>query len=144
MILVVDASVAAKWLLPEPFSDVAAALLRPEHVLVAPDLIRLEVGSGLLRAARRNRIDQQLVTVTMQQLSAAVLRFLPTGEFIDQAFQLASQHGGSIFDAVYIVVARAVDAPVVSNDRELIRIARAAGIAALSLADDMPRLLAGK
>jgi predicted nucleic acid-binding protein len=37
--LVVDASVAAKWYVPEIHSDAAVRLLDPEIVLLAPDLI---------------------------------------------------------------------------------------------------------
>ena len=44
MTLVVDASVATKWLLPEPDSD-QALRVRAER-LVAPPLFRLECGNA--------------------------------------------------------------------------------------------------
>ena len=40
MTVVVDASVAVKWLLEEPGSKAAAALLRGRRKLIAPDLLR--------------------------------------------------------------------------------------------------------
>jgi predicted nucleic acid-binding protein len=45
--LVVDASVAAKWLVTEPLSDRALALLGGANELIAPDLLLPEVGNIL-------------------------------------------------------------------------------------------------
>ena len=55
MKLVVDASVAAKWLAPEPESPFAAALLDDE--LAAPDLIFAEVGNILWKNQLRGEMD---------------------------------------------------------------------------------------
>ncbi len=43
MPLVVDASIALKWVLPEPDSHVAEALLRIEPDLLVPDLMLLSL-----------------------------------------------------------------------------------------------------
>ena len=56
MNVVVDASVATKWLLAEDGSEIAASLLLPEHRLFAPDIFATEVVGVLLRAARLQRI----------------------------------------------------------------------------------------
>jgi len=64
-ICVVDASVAAKWLLPaagEGLLDQANRLValhvRRELQLLAPDLIEAELGNVLWKAVRRKRISQ--------------------------------------------------------------------------------------
>jgi predicted nucleic acid-binding protein len=49
--LVVDASVAAKWLVPEALSDAAVGLLNPDNELVVPDLFWAEVGNTLWKKA---------------------------------------------------------------------------------------------
>ena len=54
--VVVDAGVATMWFVPERHSDRAAPLLAPEYQLVAPDLIRIEVGSAVLKAIRRDEM----------------------------------------------------------------------------------------
>ena len=45
--VVIDASVAVKWFVPEIHSAAAARLLEPEIVLCAPDLIGPEFGNVL-------------------------------------------------------------------------------------------------
>src|ERR1700722_8424044 len=50
--IVVDASVAAKWFLPEPGAAAAVALQEGEDQLLAPDLIRLEVAAAITRRVR--------------------------------------------------------------------------------------------
>ncbi|MEO8383259.1 MAG: type II toxin-antitoxin system VapC family toxin [Acidobacteriota bacterium] len=56
MKVVVDASVAAKWFLPEIHSDAAARLLDPTIALYAPDLIVPEFGNILWKKIRRAEI----------------------------------------------------------------------------------------
>ena len=46
MRLLVDASVAVKWFLPEELSDAADALLTGEHEICAPDFMLVETHSG--------------------------------------------------------------------------------------------------
>jgi predicted nucleic acid-binding protein len=49
-VIVVDASVALKWVIPEAGSDAAAGLLHDE--LIAPDLWLTEAANALWRHAR--------------------------------------------------------------------------------------------
>jgi predicted nucleic acid-binding protein len=44
--LVVDASVALKWVLDEPGDREARAIIETREALIAPELIVAEVGSG--------------------------------------------------------------------------------------------------
>lgn len=53
---VVDASVAIKWLVDEPLSDLAAKLVDDGLPLVAPDLIYAEAANALWAIACRGRI----------------------------------------------------------------------------------------
>jgi predicted nucleic acid-binding protein len=48
--IVVDASVAALWFLPQALSDQAGELLSSAEELVGPPLLRLEVESAVPRA----------------------------------------------------------------------------------------------
>lgn len=51
--LVVDASVAMKWLVPEEDSDAADRLLAENHELHAPRLMVLEVAKASVRQKKR-------------------------------------------------------------------------------------------
>jgi predicted nucleic acid-binding protein len=50
--LVVDASVAAKWVVVEPLSDRATSLLQADHQLLVPDLFWAEIGNTFWKKAR--------------------------------------------------------------------------------------------
>ena len=47
MTLVVDASVAAKWVLPEPQSDRAEELRLTGEPIIAPELVFAEIGNAV-------------------------------------------------------------------------------------------------
>jgi len=57
--LVVDASVAAKWLVTEPLSDKALDVLGSSEELYAPDLLLAEVGNIGRDHRETRRRDQQ-------------------------------------------------------------------------------------
>ena len=136
--IVVDASVAAMWFLPEPMSDAAARLLDADHELAAPDLLRLEVASALLKAVRRGAVAPADAAEALARLSVSPLRFEPAGIYAEPAFSLAQRHGGSVYDGTYIALAQALGAVVATNDAELARTARAAGVTVWHLSERPP------
>ena len=139
MIIVVDASVAAMWYLPQTFSGKAIGLLGSGHDLVAPELMRLEVGSALLRAMRRKELTREESVEVIVSLLPEAVRFMPASNEQDAAsLKLAIEHGGSIYDAVYIALARSLDAPIATNDGEMTVIARKAEVRASLIGEGPP------
>lgn len=138
MIVVVDASVAAMWFLPERGSEMATLLLAPEYELVAPDLILLEVGSALLKALRRSEISFAECDEALFRLLPAAVRTVPASSHASAAFGIAQRMGGSVYDAIYVALGRALDAPVVTNDSELAAVARRARIKVRMIAEGPP------
>lgn len=138
MIVVVDASVAAQWFLPESHSQQAALLLESDHALIAPDLMRLELGSALLKAVRRGMIDASDATEAMVRIAASPLTFEPLGELADAAFEIARQYGSTIYDGTYIALAQAHAAMLATGDGELARTARATSLTAWLLSEPAP------
>lgn len=135
MTLVVDASVAVKWFLPEPASDRAEALRDHPGPLVAPDLILLEVGNVLIRAARRGDVPFADVQEAITRLAAGPVRLTRASDIIAEALAIAGRHGGTVYDAVYIAAAKSLDAALVTDDREMAAISRAAGVRTVDLAE---------
>ena len=137
MIVTVDASVAAMWFVPQKHSDRASLYLASDYQLVAPDLILLEIGSVLLKAVGRKELTAAESRDVLRSLLPGALRIVTAAEHAETAFGIAQRFGGSIYDAVYIAVARALDIPVLTNDRGLARVAERAKVRAL-LVGDMP------
>jgi predicted nucleic acid-binding protein len=126
--IVVDASVAALWFLPQALSDRAGELLSSDEELVGPPLLRLEVGSALLRAVRRKEISPDEAHRAMVGMLPAAVRLTSGAEDSEEPFLIAEEFGGSIYDAVYVALARRLQAPLSTNDRELAKVAQSAGV----------------
>jgi len=59
MMLVVDASIAIKWVVAEDGSDVAVGLRRPTTAFLAPDLLTIECANILWKKARRAELTPE-------------------------------------------------------------------------------------
>jgi predicted nucleic acid-binding protein len=130
--LVVDASVAAAWLLPDeatPLTDAALDATATSDVWV-PALWLLEIGNLLLSAQRRRRIDdvkrRQLV------LSASALRLRVDREAVAMTDldALAALHRLTAYDATYLELAVRRRLALATLDIELAAAARRAGVPA--------------
>jgi len=128
--IVVDASVAALWYLPQPLSGRAAALLARGEELAAPPLLRLEVASAIAKAVRRREVSAGEARHALEALLPASVRFVPGVEESPEPWRIVEAFGGSVYDAVYIALARRLAAPLSTDDRELAETARRAGVAA--------------
>ena len=122
---VVDASVAAKWFLPE--TDTGAALrLRERHVsgelrLVAPDLLVYEVANAL---RYHPRVGSERWSDHIEDLFALDIGFDPASETSMQgAVEAAFRLGVSVYDATYVALAERLDTAVYTADDHLLRAA---------------------
>ena len=79
--LVVDASVAAKWLVTEPLSDKALDVLGSSDEY-APDLLLAEVGNILWKKARRGEVSPSEARRIAGALVAAPLRIHPAAPLL--------------------------------------------------------------
>ncbi len=126
--LVVDASVVMAWLFDdedEPRADRALERLAEEGALV-PQLWHLETRNALLTAERRGRLSAREVK---ERLDA--LRGLPIGTDeepnLQAAFDLARAYGLSLYDALYLELAKRESAELATLDGALGQAAVAEG-----------------
>ena len=119
MTLVVDASVAALWVLDQEGSDRALAL-RHEDGLIAPSLVAAEIGSALWKAVRRGDVKR---ADALAALDAALLPFealIPMEELHARALELAIDLQHPIYDCFYLALAERERAPLASADAALV------------------------
>lgn len=118
MTFVVDASVAIKWLLPEPHADAALRLLREGHELEAPDLLLPEVGNALWKRVRRQQATVSEMVAALEALVSLPLEFHSSGPLMVPAFEIACATGRTVYDSVYLAVAVLRECPLVTADRK--------------------------
>jgi len=125
--MVVDASVALKWVLDEPGSDAAMALRQEEFI--APALWLAEAGSALWRGVRIGQLSADQAARFLSELSNAPVASLPLEPYVDSALKLAIELGHPIYDCLYLVVAIQYQTHVVTADRRFAAIANLPGFA---------------
>ncbi|MGD9616471.1 MAG: type II toxin-antitoxin system VapC family toxin [Alphaproteobacteria bacterium] len=113
--IVVDASVALKWVLTEPDSDAAIALRNDE--LTAPDLWLAEAANGLWRHMRLGEIATAQALQFLRDLIDAPVTSVPTRLHLSTALRLAIELRHPIYDCLYPAVALRFDTHVVTADR---------------------------
>jgi predicted nucleic acid-binding protein len=123
MTLVVDASVAALWVLEQEGSARANAL-RAESGLIAPSLIAAEIGSAIWKAVRRKSVSR---ADGLRAMEAALLPFqtlVPDGELHSRALAIAIELDHPIYDCLYLALGEREHAPFVTADQRLIAAAK--------------------
>lgn len=117
--LVIDASVAIKWFLPEPYSINAIRLLDAGHELAAPDLIFPECGNVLWKKWLRQELEPDVIPVLLGDLCRMNVRIVPTFSLIDEASGIAVACRRSYYDSIYIALAVACNGRMVTADEKL-------------------------
>jgi predicted nucleic acid-binding protein len=107
--IVVDASIAAKWYLHEAGSEEAATLLTSGSVLIAPALIRVEVTGAILRRYRERKLSLERAREACElwdaDLAGGALRLVPDETLIIPARAIAFQIRHAIQDCLYLAAA---------------------------------------
>lgn len=128
MPFVMDASAAAKLFLNEPatphFRAWYVQVSLQTEGLLAPSLLRYELGQILVREDRRDAAKRRDV---LDQATAGLV-------FDDRTASAAFDHAPplSFYDAAYLALALDAKAALVTYDRELLAAAKAAGCKTLS------------
>lgn len=135
MAFVLDASVAASWLLEPDETHLATraeAMLRSDGALV-PHLWLLEIRSALLSAERRGRVEEAIVSAFLDGLSTLPI-VVDHGQDLRAVMGLARQYRLTVYDAAYLELAQRRSLPLASLDRALVAVARDTGV---TLLDEM-------
>jgi predicted nucleic acid-binding protein len=122
--LVLNASVAVKWLLAdEPLVPEARKLLQEfqEGVweeLIVPEFCLREVANALWVAYRRGRITEEEARVGWFSFLQLNLRILPDPPLSD-VLDFALRFGVPVYDSIYIVLAQREGCPLLTADERL-------------------------
>lgn len=120
--VVVDASVALKWVVEEEDSDAAVDLARNE--LWAPDLLKVECANALWAKARRGELDHAEVVERSDALNTVPMTLVPQKEVLDDAVRLALALEHPVYDCLYLALAVRHETYVVTADRRFLSAVR--------------------
>ncbi len=121
--VIVDASVSLKWALNDEEYVAQAVALRDAAIrerrfqMLAPSLWVYEVANGLIVAARWMCIDVATGEEALRHILALGVRLVDPAPV--DVYQEAEQSGIAVYDAAYLTLARAVNAPLWTGNRRL-------------------------
>ncbi len=114
MSVVIDASVALKWVLDEPGKEAADALLEEE--LIAPSLWLLEAANVLRRRTQRGEINDEEAKERLTELYNAPVTTTTIEDDLLAAADLANVLGHPVYDCLYLAMAIRENTYVVTAD----------------------------
>ena len=117
--LVIDASVAVKWVIHEADSNLAEGLIGRE--LVAPDLLFAECANALWKKVLRQELTPEEAEIAARGLEQAPLEVVSTRVFVGRATAIATELEHPAYDGVYLAVAEAYELRLVTVDARLLR-----------------------
>lgn len=115
--IVVDAGVIAAALGSDDPQAVATRSRVLEDDLVAPYLIDVEVVSTWRKLTAAGRLDGRRAEIARIDLRELPIRRVPHTRMMERCWEL--RHNVTIYDAVYVALAEALDVPLVTADRRL-------------------------
>ena len=122
--MIVDASVALKWTLTEPDSEIASQLIGRGD-LVAPTMLHVELGHALSKLSRRRLITPAAALSAWRELREANVLIYDDDALLDPAFELSLALNASFHDCVYLALAVETADMLVSADERFVRAVRA-------------------
>ena len=119
MRLVVDASVAVKWLVAESDSDLARALAAGDDDLHAPRLMACEIANALWRKARLGEIEYSEAGAMIALVRRMPVRWGTDETVCADAVRLALALDRPVYDCVYLALAHRIGGTLVTADLRL-------------------------
>ena len=120
---IVDASVAFKWYLMEEHEEIAGRLLlaaqRSELYLFAPELLAIEVSNIAWKRHRRGDLTAEEACSIADEILTAPVAYVGSETLLRRATELATTFGNTVYDSLYLALAEAYDAVVITADRRL-------------------------
>lgn len=121
--LIIDSSVAIKWLTKEVLDNEANDVLvrwgSNEFVCLAPDILFAEVGNILWKKHRQGIMSSGQIDYGLKQFMAYPFVVVASTELIEPAMKIAILHDRTFYDSLFLALAQAQKCPLVTADDRL-------------------------
>jgi predicted nucleic acid-binding protein len=114
--IVLDASVAVKWVLREEHAATARRVLSTRRLL-APHLLWAEVGNTLWKRHRRRETSVEEVRRMLAEIQRLPVTTFAPWPLLPTALDLAISLDQSVYDCLYLALAEARNSIMVTADR---------------------------
>lgn len=125
MILVLDSSVAVKWLVPESDSEIARRVYshwkRRQVEVLAPSLIFAEVANTLSKKVRRSELRAGHAAKLFGEFMRLGIPAVPVEQLIVEALDFSLRHTHPVYDCLYLALAFRERCALLTADEKLYR-----------------------
>lgn len=118
--LIVDASVAVKWVFDEAGDLEARAIIERRVALVAPELIVAEVSNAAWRRYVKGDIPLDQARLITLEVPRVFSELFPLAPLRSRALSIAVELRHPVYDCFYVALAESEDATLVTADRRLV------------------------
>jgi predicted nucleic acid-binding protein len=118
--LIIDASVAIKWVVQEDGTD-AAIGLRQRFRFAAPDFIVAECSNIIWKKVQRGELARQEAIIASRLLQQSDVELFSMRPLFEEATTLAIDLGHPAYDCVYLALARQIAMRFVTADKRLLQ-----------------------
>ena len=126
MNLVVDASVLIKFFIPEILSEkteqLSARVNQGDLTLLAPDLIFAEAGDIIWKKHRLNELTRSEAEEITEAIVSLPLKIEASKALLPLAMDVGLAYGITVYDAIYVSLAKIHEATLVTADKKLVEI----------------------
>jgi predicted nucleic acid-binding protein len=122
--LVVDASVATKWVLPEDDSGRATALRHPGEEFIAPSLIAAEIGNAVWKRVMWKEFPTADALRAFEIAMTHFSQIVPMEGLATRATEIAIELRHPVYDCFYLALAERERCALVSADKRLLAVAK--------------------
>ena len=113
--MIVDASVAFKWLADEDDSDLALALLARSELL-APNFLLVEIANALWKKVMKQEIDAAVSFTPEIERIGELVTLVDATMLVGRALEIARALSHPISDCLYLALAESREMAVVTAD----------------------------
>ena len=118
--LVIDASIAVKWVVEERGTPEALAL-RQKAKLIAPELLVADCANILWKKVKREELLKQEALLAARLLQGAEIELLPTRSLFEAATRMSIEIDHPAYDFLYLALAVEKECPFVTADERFLR-----------------------
>jgi predicted nucleic acid-binding protein len=120
MTIVVDASVAVRWLFQLDAAHAAENIIRPDESLIAPDLVLAEVTSAAWKLVTFENLPLESVAAVLRGAPTVFDEIVPGTLLFDRALAIAVELRHPVYDCFYLALAEQRDCQVATFDDRLV------------------------
>lgn len=125
--LVVDASVAIKWQVREPYNEEARLLLTNDEELVAPDWLLVEAASTYWKKIKSSELLEVHAERHLEELPEYFHELFPCADVLPTALNLAVRLRHSVYDCLYLALAVREGGALITADEEFFKKVKRSG-----------------